>query len=322
MKKRAFLQAAPAALLLPGSLWAQDRPWTPQRNIRITVPYGAGGPSDVAARVVAHGVGNAFGQPMVVENKPGANGVLGASLTYRSAPDGTQLMVGATDTHIIYHHMYRNPAYDAPRFVAIAPIGKVPHVLLARQGLPVSTAREVIQLAQKQSLSYASWGPSSAGNLCMTAFRNSASIPDLLHVPFTGAAPAIQALMAGQVDLMMAPAPMALSMEDKARLICVYSNQPVPALPRTPTLQQSGVDLDVKAEFWMGFLAPPGTPDRIALELHRKITAAAHTPEVAQKLRQMGILPQTSSLAQYQNFYRNEFAVWQPIVKATGVLLD
>lgn len=294
------------------------------RNIttKIVVPYAPGGTTDIIARIIQNGSIAHTSRTIIVENKPGVNGVIGASSTYSSPPDGRTIMVGGTDTNVIYSLMYRNPRYDAKKFVPLAPIGESPHILMCRNDLNIENAKDLINLAKKQELSYASWGPSSSGNLAMAALKKYTGVDKFLHVPYTSTTNAMQALMAGQVDMMFTPAPTAKAMGNRVRPLFVYSNTRSSYFPEIPAIQEAGLDIKVDGKFWMGFFAPPGTPTEIAQEFNKIFTSTVMSESVSRKLQESGISPEHSTLEAYQNFYQKEFDVWSPIIKSTGIILD
>lgn len=310
------------ALLLSAVAWqpagaadAQGE-WRASQPVRVVVPFAAGGGADVAARLISQRLGDALGQPMVVDNKPGASGAIGSDLVYAAPADGSTLLLGTADTQSMNPYINK-VRYDALKYVPVAGIAKVSYVLVGRPNLPAASLKELLALAKQQQLTYGSSGPGAALHIQMSMFANAARLNNLLHVPYQGAAPAFQALVAGQVDLAMVPVVLALQYKDKLRFYGVASLSRNDALRDVPTLAEQGYPVD--GDPWVGVLAPPGTPAPTAATISRKVIEALAAPEVQKKLREVGMTPYAGSQAEFAEFYRREYAKWGAAIKAAGI---
>ena len=189
--------------------------------------------------------------------------------------------MGSADTHSIYPHVYTKPRFHAQEFVAVAPITRIAYVLMGRPDLPAKSMTDLVAIAKKDKLSYATWGAGSAAHAAMSLFAGVAKTPEMLHVPYTGSAPAAQALMASQVDLMMVPMPVAVASRSKMTVFGVSAPERSDAMKDVPTLAEQGYN--VNAEFWIGVLAPPKTPTAVASTIAARIGEAVADPEVAEE---------------------------------------
>jgi tripartite-type tricarboxylate transporter receptor subunit TctC len=315
----AALALAAAGLNTPLAVLAQAE-WTPDKPVKMVVPFPPGGGADVAARIVAQAVGNKLGQPLIIETRGGAGGAIGAQLVQAAPADGTTLLVASADTHSIYPHVYTKPRFAAQEFVAVAPITRIAYVLMGRPDLPAKNIQEVVALAKKGKLSYASWGAGSAAHAAMSLFMGVADLPNLLHVPYTGSAPAAQALMAGQVDLMMVPMPLAVASRSKLTVFGVSAQQRSDAMKDVPTLVEQGFAVD--AEFWIGVLAPPKTTPAAVATLAKRLQEAVADPEVQQKLRAQGMSPHQATQPEYARYVADEYKRWGEIIRKAGIKID
>jgi tripartite-type tricarboxylate transporter receptor subunit TctC len=309
-----------AAALVGLDAAAQSHGWVPDKPVRLIVPFPAGGGADVAARIVAQAVGGRLGQPMIVENRGGAGGAIGSQVVQVAPPDGCTLLVGSADTHSIYPHVYAKPLFQATEFVAVAPITRIAYVLMGRPDLPARSVADVVALSRKGQLSYASWGPGSAAHAAMSLFTGVAHLAPMLHVPYTGAAPASQALMASQVDLMMVPMPLAVASRSKLSVFGVSAMQRSDALKDVPTLSEQGYAVD--AEFWIGLLAPAKTPQAIIDVLNRATVEVLDSAELKAKLQVQGAQPAPMTAHAFADFIRSETLKWAQVVKTAHARID
>ncbi|MEI6112924.1 MAG: tripartite tricarboxylate transporter substrate binding protein [Burkholderiales bacterium] len=299
-----------AALLSPAS--AQE--WNPSRPIKLVVPYPPGGGSDVAARSISEKVGQKLGQPVVVENRAGAGGVVGTDAVYRADPDGYTLLLAASDGISIAPNL--QPAlikYKSDEFSAIALVNQLTTVLVARPGLEVKNVADLLALAKKSKLSYSSWGNGSLGHVSGEAFKAAAKI-DLLNVPYQGAAPAAQAVLGGQVDLAFMPGPLWLSFKDRLTTLGAASPQ---RFEGVPTFTEQGVPVVV--EIWQGILAPPKTPKPVVDRLHKAFAEVMAEPEVKAKFVQMGSVPLYSTQEEYQKLLSTDVARWKKLLEDSAI---
>lgn len=318
--RRQLLAALAATFLLGGAHLAQAQTtWKPAAPIKIVVPFPPGGASDILARYISAGVGEKLGQPVLVDNKPGATGSIGSSFVYAAPADGTTLLLGITDANSIYPHL-THTRYDATKFVPIAPLASTGFVLLGRPDLPANNLQELLALMQKEKLSYASAGAGSGPHMMAVAFTRAAKADNLLHVPYTGMAPALTALMGKQVDIMLVAVGGAAQYRSKLKLYGVTSAQRVAAVPDVPTLKEQG--LDIVGEAWMGVLAPPNTPAATTAAIAKAINEVTATPEYKAKVVELGMSTLTGSPAEFGKLYLDEYRKWGDLVRDANVKLE
>jgi tripartite-type tricarboxylate transporter receptor subunit TctC len=313
----ASLAAAPLAAAIPSA--RAQAAWKPANPIKIVVPFPPGGSSDILARFISAGLGEKLGQPVVVDNKPGATGSIGSTLVYGAPADGTTLLLGITDANSIYPHLAQT-RYDATKFVPVAPLASTGFVLLGRPDLPANNLQELLALMKKEKLSYASAGAGSGPHMMAVAFTRAAGADNLLHVPYTGMAPALTALMAKQVDIMLVAVGGAAQYRSKLKFFGVSSAQRVAAIPDVPTLKEQG--LDIVGEAWMGVLAPPGTPAAATAALAKAVGEVTATPEYKAKVVELGMSTLSGSPAEFGKLYMSEYRKWGDLVRAANIKLE
>jgi tripartite-type tricarboxylate transporter receptor subunit TctC len=288
--------------------------WNPSRPIRIIVPYPPGGGSDVAARMITDGVSKKLGQPVLVENRPGAGGIVGTEAVYRAEPDGYTLLLGASDAISIAPHLQPElTRYKSEEFVAIAPVNQITTILVARPGLDVKSVADLIALAKKSKLSYSSWGNGSLGHVSGETFKSAAKI-DLLNVPYQGAAPAAQAVLGGQVDLMFMPGPLWISFRDRVTTLGALSPR---RFENVPTVTEQGVPVVV--EIWQAILAPPKTPKPVVDRLHAAFSEVMTEPEIKEKFAKMGSVPLASTQEAFQKMILADVPRWKKILADSDI---
>ncbi|XAH22067.1 tripartite tricarboxylate transporter substrate binding protein [Xylophilus sp. GW821-FHT01B05] len=293
--------------------------WRPTGPVKLVVPYPPGGSADILIRLIAPGLGERLGQPVVVENKGGATGSIGSGHVYAAAADGMTLLVGLSDPLSIYPHLIRT-TYDATKFVPVASIGSTPFVLLARPDLPASNLQELIQLARRQSLSYANAGIGGSIHMTTLEFARAARVDNLLHVPFTGMSPALQALMGSQVDVMFCAVGGTTQYRSRLKFLGVTASERVAAIAEVPTFQEQGLPL-VK-ELWMGVLAPPRTPAGAATRLAAAIEEIVATPAYRAKAEELAMRTQSMNRGEFAGYYLDEYRKWGEVARAANVKLD
>jgi len=306
--------ALAAVACMGGPAHAQG--WTATQPVRIVVPFSAGGGSDVAARLIAQSLGNSLGQPVVVENKPGASGAIASDIVYTAPPDGHTLLLGTADTQGMNPHVNK-VRYDSMKYVPVAGIAKVSYMLVGRPGLSAPDLKTLVAQSKTTSFSYGSSGTGAAAHVQMSMFLDTAKITNMLHVPYQGVAPAFQALVAGQVDLTVVPVALAAQYRDKVRFYGVASLQRNEALPDVPTLAEQGYPVD--GDPWVGLIAPPGTPTAAATAIAEKVHAALAQPEVQKKLRELGMTPYLGTQAEFAEFYKKDYPKWGEAIRAAGI---
>jgi tripartite-type tricarboxylate transporter receptor subunit TctC len=316
---RRAMAALAAAAIRPATAQTVHGP------VRIIVPYNPGGITDILARAVAQQMTVQLGTSVVVENRAGANGSIGATVVARSAPDGTVLLLGVTDTHAVNPAAMRNLAYDANRdFEPISNITNVPLALAvgpSQRELQDLKAFLAAAKAKPGGLTHASWGVGSTSQIAMLRIAE-ATGTELLHVPYTGAAPAAQALAAGQVDSMVLPAGAAeaLARDGTIRVLATLSPQRLALLPGTPTLQEQGVPLSIS--IFQALFAPARTSAPVLARLHEAVTQSLKAPAMLEVLRAQAALPSPTTPDGLAALVREDQEAWGRVVRAGNIRLD
>ena len=312
-----FLMAA----LTPNAVLAQAYPG---KAIRIIVPFAPGGAVDTVARVVGHKLAEQLGQPVVVENRPGASANLGAELVAKSAPDGYTLLMAANGlaTNIT---LFPNLAFHGIRdFAPVARIGYAPLVVVVHPSSPAKSLKELIALAKASpgKLTYASAGNGSSGHLAGELLKISAKM-DVLHVPYKGGAPAIADLLGERISFMPINPIEVLShiKSQRLRVLAVGSDRRVAFLPDVPTINEAGVP-GFEATVWWGLVAPAKTPGEIVARLNSETLKALTDAAVKEKLTELGVVITPGTPEQFADFIRAEDARWSAVIKASGIRPD
>jgi len=314
--RRALLGATLAAPAL-----AQD--W-PARPVRVVIPYPPGGPTDLIGRVVAQRAQRELGQPLVIENKPGASGTIGAAEVARAAPDGQTFLMNAS-IHVIIPHLNRSLPFDAlADFAPVTNMALVPLVGLVNPRLPVRTLRELADhvKANPGRISYASSGIGAAQHLAGEMFRQVAGL-DMVHVPYRGAAPAIQDLIAGNVQVMFdsVPAGAGAVREGLLRPLAVTTDRRIAAYPDLPTTAEAGFP-GLVISTWYGIWAPPRTPAPIVARLQRAVAVAVQDEEVKARMATLGADPVADTPDAFAAFCRSEYEKFGAIVRSANITLN
>lgn len=296
----------------------------PDRPIKMVVAYPAGGSTDVIARAIAQRMGDRLKQPIIVDNRPGAAGMIGTDYVAKAAPDGYTIQFTAADTHSMNPHVYPKINYDARKdFTPIGQVGTMPIGLIINPKVPAKNVAEFLALARQNpgKMSYASFGVGSSSQVAMEMLKVETKI-DLLHVPFQGAAPAIAAVMGGQVDAMMVPLVMAVPNDaaGKVRLLGVATPQRYVGAPNAPTFTEQGVKL--YSAPWIGILSPSKVPQDIVEKLNRELNAALQDPAVRETLMKNGLDPATGSQSAFKSLLDLEFDRWGATIKAANIKVE
>jgi tripartite-type tricarboxylate transporter receptor subunit TctC len=313
------------APLLALGLPAQAQPLLSAGSVRIIVPYNPGGITDILARALAQQLAGLLGNSVVVENRAGANGSIGATVAARAAADGATLLLGVTDTHAVNPAAMQNLSYDAVRdFAPISNITNVPLALAvgpSQRGVADLRGFVAAAKAKPDGLTHSSWGVGSVSQLAMLRIGAAAGI-QLLHVPYTGAAPAAQALAAGQVDAMVLPAGAAdaLSRDGGVRVLAVLSPQRLALLPDVPTLQEQGVPLSTS--IFQALFAPARTPAPVLAKLHAAVVQALAAPAMLDVLRAQAALPDPTTPEGLAALVVSEQEAWGKVVRSGNIRLD
>lgn len=304
---------------------ALAQPALPSGTVRMVVPYNPGGITDILARGLMAPMTAALGHSVVVENRPGANGSIGATLVARSPADGLTMLVGVTDTHAVNPAAMRNLPYVPERdFIPVNLITRVPLALAVgptRRGIQDLAAFIAAAKAQSNSLTHSSWGVGSTSQIAMLRIGEVAGM-QLLHVPFTGAAPAAQALAAGQVDSMILPAGAAeaLARDGNVRVLAVLSPERLPLLPNVPTMKEQGVDLSVS--IFQGLFAPARTPAPVVALLNQAVARGLQDPQMLEILRGQASVAEPMTTPQLAKLVKEEQEAWGRVIRTADIRLD
>jgi tripartite-type tricarboxylate transporter receptor subunit TctC len=320
MKIRTFLVFA---LLAFASLArAEDYPSKP---IRFVVPYPAGGPLDTVARLLGQKVSESLKQPVIVDNRPGAGGNIGADFVAKSAPDGYTILMGAVATHAINPTLYGHIPYDpVADFIPITQVASTPNVLVVNPSVPAKDVREFVAYAKANpgKLNFGSGSTGSAGHLAGELFKTMAGV-DMTHVPYKGAGPAMQDLVAGQIQLMFDNLASSLGQirAGKVRPLAVTTAKRTSLAPELPTIAESGLPgFDINT--WFGVFAPARTPQPVVDRLYTEFTRALAMPDVRQKMVDLGAEPVGNKPAEFAAYIRSEKDRYARVIKASGAKVD
>jgi len=308
-----------ALALTAGSAFAQAWPTKP---IRVMVPFPPGGSTDIVARIMAQKLEKPLGQPLVVENRGGAGGTIGAAVGAKAAPDGYLLTFGSTSTHVVAPSVYQKLAYDPVKdFAPISLVAVTPYLLAVNPNVPAKNVKELVDLmkAQPGKLNYASAGVGSTTHLAMEMLKN-VSRTYALHIPYNGNGPAGTALVAGQVEILFGSLPALLPMakSGRVRALAVGTPKRSPSLPDVPTVAESGYP-GFDASLWLAFFAPAGTPQPIIDRLQREIAATVSAPDTREALDKAGAEPISSTPAELAAMIKDGVGKYAAVVKAAGV---
>jgi tripartite-type tricarboxylate transporter receptor subunit TctC len=322
MKRRAF--AAAVSLVLAGLLSPGAAAQFPERPIKVIVPFGPGGFTDVAARILQKELAPALGQSIVIENKPGAGSTIGTAEVANAKPDGYTLVMIST-THVISPHLYKQMPYDAIKgFTPVMKLAEGPYVLVVHPSLPVRTVGELVALARKEpgKIDYASSGNGSSQHLVGALFTTMAGAK-LNHVPYKGSNQAMNDLIGGQVKVSFVGVPNALPnlASGKVKALAVSTAKRYAELPDVPTIAEAGVP-GYDATIWLGLLAPPGTPREVVQKLNAEITKALSQPEARKLMASAGVDVATSSPEEFGTLLQSEYDRWGKVVRETGAQVN
>ena len=314
-------------VLVPALGWAPPAlaQTFPAKPARIVVPFPAGGPLDTTARAIAQKLSEAWAQSVVVENKPGAGGNIGADLVAKSPADGYTVVMGALSTHAVNPSLYAKMPYDAQRdFAPITLVAITPNVLVVNPALPVHSVKQLIGYAKANpgKLSFGSGSNGSAGHLAGELLKVDAGI-DMVHVPYKGAAPAMQALLAGDTQLMFDNLASAMQQVQagKLRALAVTTAQRSKLAPDLPTMAEAGVGgFDIST--WFGLLAPAGTPPDAVAKWHADVARILSAPDMRERLAAQGAEAAPDTPGEFSRFIGTEIAKYARIVKVSGAKVD
>ena len=317
------IAAGGAALVLGARAWAQA--W-PARPVRIVVPFSPGGGSDAVARTLAQELSGRLGQSVIVENRPGAGGSLGAAEVARAEPNGHTLLLGSTSELVQYPLLSSRPVYDAAKaFAPIGLIGSVPMALIVNNDVPANSVEELVRYARANpgKLNFGSGGLGTMTHLAVELFAQAAGIK-LAHVPYKGSAAVIPDLLNGNLQLAMSLLPGVLPFANDKKLLkimAVSTDKRAPALPSVPTLREAGV-AGYDTALWTALPAPAGTPPEIVGRLNAELVAALARPAVRETLARQGTELTPSSPEQLAAKIGAEQRLWSALIREKGITLD
>lgn len=325
MKFLTRLALAAGALAAGAGVYAQGADSYPDKTVTLVVPTAAAGGTDTIARLFADVLGKAMKQSFIVDNRPGANGILGSEVVARAAPDGYRLLFTYTAAMAINPSVYKKLSYDPVKdFAPIAQIGRAGNLLLVGKDLPVNTLKELVAhvKANPDKLSYCSWGNGSGGHLTMENLKKQTGMV-MTHVPYKGSSPCVQDLIGGQVGVAFADISSTVELVRSGRVKALGYSGPsrLPMLPDVPTLNEAGYPF--RNYTWYGVFAPAKTPPAIVAKLNAAINQALKDPDVVKRLREFNItdLPQNTP-AQFAATLNQDLRDWSTLVKGIGLSLE
>ena len=310
-----------AFVALVGALAPTQASTFPDRPLRIVVPFAAGGNVDIVTRIVAGGLAEALGQSVVVENKAGANGVIGAESVARAAPDGYTLFIATAETMALNPFLMKSIPYDPLKdFAAIGLVDDFPFTLTVNPQLPVKSVNDFVTYARANQgkLNFSSWGTGSIGQIAFEQFSQATGI-QMQHIPFKGAAPAIMAVATGEVHAFMATLSVARpqAASGRVRILAITTPERDPSAPDIPTLREMGVDVVIRG--WHILVAPAATPAPVISRLNGALVSTVRRPDISEKLVGVGVRPVTSTAEEAQAMIRSENTRWRDVARKAGL---
>ncbi|HEV7476554.1 MAG TPA: tripartite tricarboxylate transporter substrate binding protein [Burkholderiales bacterium] len=306
-------------LLFPIAAWAQPYPSKP---VRIICSFPVGGIADIYGRIIAAKLAESWGQPIVIDTRAGAGGVIAAEAGAKAAADGYTLVIGSVGTHAVNVSLFSKLPYDAVKdFAAIVLLLEAEGLLVVHPSLPAQNVAELISLAKAKPLSFASAGMGSASHLAGELFKSMAHV-DMTHVPYKGNVPAITDLLAGQTSLLFATMPTVLphAKAGKLRALATMGNARAAVTPELPTIGESLKGFEVNN--WIGLFAPAGTPPEIVRRWNTAVSNIMLSPEIQARLPGEGAKFAPNTPEQFSKFVVDEIAKWAPVVRASGARVD
>ncbi len=319
-----------AAILLATSVLAAplsgaQTPAYPSRPIHIVVPFTPGGSTDILARSIAQELTKAWGQPVIVDNIPGAGGSVGADKVAKAPADGYTLLMGHIGTLAVNPSLYPNLPYDAVKsFAPVAWVARVPNVLVVHPSVPARSVKELVAYAKANpgKLNYGSGGNGSAANLATEYFKLQTGA-SIVHIPYRGTAPAVTDLMGGQIQVLFTGAPAVLGQikNNQLRALAVSSPRRLDALPDLPTVAEVGYKY-FEADQWYGIVAPAGTPREIVLKLNAQINQSLGSQELKTRMTSEGAIATPTTPEAFGQLIVREIARWKPVIQSGRVKSD
>ena len=297
----------------------------PSKPIKLVVPFPPGGVADIIARPLAESLSNYLGQSVVVDNKGGATGSIGASFVANAPPDGYTLLLGTSNEITMSPTLFKTLPYDPnTAFTPITPVGDFPNVLVVGPSITSKNFNEFVELIRSKPnrITFASSGTGSTNHLTAVLFANQAKL-DIVNVPYRGGGPALADLLGGQVDALFATLPSAMAQikAGKLRALAVTGNARSATLPEVPTIKELGIP-GVTVTTWNGVLAPAKLPPKLAKQLQEAIVHVAEEPGFKEKMLSVGVEPTTSSSAEFSARIRTEYEKWSTLIKRSGMTVE
>jgi tripartite-type tricarboxylate transporter receptor subunit TctC len=320
--KNFLMTIAAGALAFIGAVHAQSYP---SKSIRYVVPYAPGGSTDIVARVLALKLSEAMGQQVVVDNRPGAGGAIGADIVAKSPPDGYTMVTAVTSIMAINQFLYRKLPYDPEKdFAPVTQVGSLPLILVIHPSLPAKNVREFIAIAKAKpgQLNYGSSGVGTATHMTTELFKAMAGV-DLVHIPYKGSGQVMGDVIGGQLALIFDQIVSSLPhvQSGKLRMLAITSAKRFPSLPDLPTIAESGVP-GYESISWAGVAVPAGTPKEIVARLHAEIVKVLAMPDIRERFLRDGIETIGSTPEQFSEHIRRERIKWAKVVKDSGAKAD
>lgn len=313
-----------AALAMSAGMAGGAQAAYPERTIRLVVPFGAGGITDIVARQVGKGMGDALGQGIVVENRPGAGGVIAAQVAATAPADGYTIFMGTVGTQVVNPLIYSKLSYDADKFVPVGMVSGSPYLLAVRAGLPAASFSEFVAYAKANParLNFGSAGNASSPHLGLELLKLTAGV-DIVHVPFKSGSEAVNAAIGDQVDVVMDASPVIMPhvASGKLRALAVASDRRLPSAPAVPASTEAG-DGALQISSWNAFFAPPGTPPDVLAALSAALQKTLASPDLKARLAAQGTQLYAGTPDEYQRFIGAEKAKWADIVKRANIKMD
>jgi tripartite-type tricarboxylate transporter receptor subunit TctC len=309
-------------LMATGPAFAQGA--YPNKQVRMVVPFPAGGSADILCRIAGEKLGAAWNQPVIVDNRAGAGGNVGAEIAYRAEPDGYTLLCSPPGPLSINHNLYKTMPYDWTKFAPVTVLALVPNAISARIDLPANSVQQLIAYAKANpgKVTYASQGNGSTSHLSAQMLATMAGI-EMVHIPYKGEGPALIDLTAGRVDIFVGNISAALRFEKAKQLkfLGVASHTRSPVAPDVPTTAEIGLP-DLVSSAWFALVVPPGTPDAIVQKINAEMTAALKLPDVRSRFLELGAEPQGDTTAATAAFIKAEEARWRSVIRSANVTLE
>ncbi len=318
--------ALSAGLVLLATLPARAQPAAyPNKPVRLIVPAAPGGGADFLARIVSTKLAEQTGQTFVVDNRAGASGTIAADATAKAAPDGYTVLLGQSTSIAIAPHLYQKLGYDTLKDLrAVTLVAEVPNILVVHPSVPASNVKELIALAKSKPnlLNFGSAGNGAPSHLAGEMFKGSAGV-NMVHVPYKGAGPAVNDLLAGQIQVVFAPMVAVLPQVKAGRLkaLAVTSAKRSPAVPDLPTLSEAGL-AGFEIVSWFGFFVPSATPQAVVDKLHAETVKALKSPDTIERFAKEGAQPEGNTPAEFALYVQQEYARYAKLVKDNNIKAD